>query len=206
MVRFDERLRNRWFDFRHGTDTAGHVQLAELDIDHEHKSAGMPYEPTPPGPFRRLIKLVDLPRDGVFVDVGCGKGRVLLLAAEHGFKRVVGVEFSPELCEVARSNAAIFMKRAKRVAQIEVVETDAVAYEIREEEDVFFMFNTFDVEVMVKFLANLAQSLGKHPRKLWLIYHNPTCADLVEGLGIFQRVGEYTLTLFGDPFVVYVTN
>ena len=206
VVRLHERLRNRWFDFTHGTDTASHVQLAELHIDHEHKSFGTAYQPTLPGAFRKLMKLVDLPRDGVFVDVGCGKGRVLLLAAEEGFGRVVGVEFSHELCEIARDNAEIFMKRGKGGAHIEVVESDAVAYEIKEDENVFFMFNAFDAEVMEKFLMSLARSFEQHPRKLWLIYHNPTCADAVEGLGIFQRTGEYTLTLFGDPFVVYVTT
>jgi trans-aconitate methyltransferase len=58
--------------------------------------------------FRKLMKRVHLPRDGVFVDVGCGKGRILLLAVEHGLNRVVGIEISPTLCKIAEKNIAGF--------------------------------------------------------------------------------------------------
>src|SRR6185437_1423823 len=38
------------------------------------------------------------------VDFGCGKGRVLIVAAYHGFKSITGIEFSQNLCIEAEEN------------------------------------------------------------------------------------------------------
>src|SRR5687767_6982120 len=38
------------------------------------------------------------------IDYGCGKGRVLAVAAFYGFNKITGLEFSEELCNEARKN------------------------------------------------------------------------------------------------------
>ncbi|MCA9217507.1 MAG: hypothetical protein KDB27_30775 [Planctomycetales bacterium] len=68
------------------------VAVQDLDIRLEDKQHAEKYKATRARYFRKLMKRVHLPRDGVFVDVGCGKGRILLLAVEHGLNRVVGIE------------------------------------------------------------------------------------------------------------------
>ena len=91
-----------WFDLRYGTDTCDPLRLSDLRISSPNKGYGVDYSATKPRVFARFMKLVPLLPASVFVDFGCGKGRVMLLAARHGFKRVIGVEFSPELCQAAR--------------------------------------------------------------------------------------------------------
>ena len=86
------------FDLRYGIDTMGCVSMDALKIESEHKERGVRYEPSELGAVRRLLQMPALPRNGLFVDLGSGKGRVLLIAAQCGFRRIVGVEFSPELC------------------------------------------------------------------------------------------------------------
>jgi len=49
-------------------------------------------------------KACDRLRDFTFVDLGSGKGRVLLMASHYPFKRIIGVEFIPELHQVAQEN------------------------------------------------------------------------------------------------------
>jgi 2-polyprenyl-3-methyl-5-hydroxy-6-metoxy-1,4-benzoquinol methylase len=44
-----------------------------------------------------------IPR-ATFIDIGCGKGRVLLMAAEHGFRKIIGIDFAADLCLTARGN------------------------------------------------------------------------------------------------------
>src|ERR1700730_9338115 len=44
--------------------------------------------------LRTVLRKLDLPKDGAFIDFGAGKGHVLLIAAQSGFQRIVGVEFS----------------------------------------------------------------------------------------------------------------
>jgi cyclopropane fatty-acyl-phospholipid synthase-like methyltransferase len=53
---------------------------------------------------RALDRLQLDPRDFVFVDLGSGKGRVILRAATRPFRRVEGVEFSEPLHRVALRN------------------------------------------------------------------------------------------------------
>ena len=66
------------------------------------------YQPTEPALFREMMKTmssleIDF-QDLTFIDVGSGKGRVLLMAAEYPFRRVLGVELLPALHRVAQAN------------------------------------------------------------------------------------------------------
>jgi len=206
VLRLAQQVADRAFDAGLHTDTAEHVPLEDLSIGSDHKPSGMPYEPTSARAFRKLMSILDLPKDSTFVDVGCGKGKVLLLAADHGFQKVVGLEFSHELCDVASKNVALYLDQPRRAADVEVVECDAAHYEVRDDECVFYMFNPFDGDVMASFLGNVVSSLERRPRRAWLIYHNPTCRDIVEGLGIFHQIGEYTFVAMGMPFSVYANH
>ena len=68
-----------------------------------------PYQPTEPALFHemlaslRSIATIDL-REFIFIDIGSGKGRALLMAADYPFRRIVGVELLPELHRVSKEN------------------------------------------------------------------------------------------------------
>ena len=65
----------------------------------------MRYEAITPEAFHGLLASIDLgDHDLTFIDLGSGKGRAVLLASLYPFRRLIGVEFSPELTEVARLN------------------------------------------------------------------------------------------------------
>jgi hypothetical protein len=184
-------VQDRWFDLEHGTDTAQHVQLADLDIRSENRQRGGRYAPTPTRDFKKLMNTLDFPRGSVFVDLGSGKGKTLMMAAEFGFKRVVGVEFSPELCDDAKRNWSIYRHGVGAAPDFEIANSDVLDYEIKGDENVFFMFNPFDDVVMSKFIRNLNASLEKQPRRVWIIYYNPVCQDILEDEGRFQRIAKF---------------
>ena len=195
------RVQDRWFDFRNGTDTCAMVALDELAIDSPNRRHGVAYAATCAADFDHVLHTLVLPRGRVFVDLGCGKGRTLLLASLHPFARAVGVEFSGELCEVARSNVTAFRARHPAACDIDVVEADAAERPVAPDEDVFFLFHPFRPVVLERALANLAASARARPRPLWLIYNNPEHADLVEHSGLF---GEATEVVRGrSRFLVY---
>jgi len=50
-----------------------------------------------------IVALVDPPRDEPLLDLGCGAGRHLIALAGAGFTRLVGLDLSEELLEVART-------------------------------------------------------------------------------------------------------
>jgi SAM-dependent methyltransferase len=194
-------LEDRWFDIRNGTDTVRIVELDQLDIASENKPFGMRYEVTRARLFKKLMKTLDPPLDGGFVDFGSGKGRVLMLAAQHGFDVVVGVEFSHELCEAARKNLATFQAKIGRDLDVEIVEADVVDYEVRPNQNVFFMFNPFDAGIMEVALDKISASVDSHPRRVWLIYQYPECRTAIDGYGRFAETASYVWG--GREFVVY---
>ena len=198
------RLLDYAFDLKYGTDTRRIIELQDLDIKSENKSRGVRCEPTRAIPFRRLLRVLNLPKDSVFVDLGCGKGRILLLACEFGFKRVKGVDFSPQLCEVAKKTLAIYKQKKGLGAEVVIMESDVVDYRLQDDENIFFMFNPFDKVVMERVVGNIAQSLRRKPRPCWLIYYNPVCRNLIEEQRIFVKSGAHFFG--GCEFIVYMNK
>lgn len=190
-------LSDRLFDLLNGTDTAGAIEPADMTVVGPHRDRGVRYQLTRPRAFRRLLRRLDLPAGEVFVDIGCGKGRVLMLAREFGFRKIVGVEYAPALCAIAQRNVA-----AADAAGVVIHCCDAVDYDFAEGETVIFLFNPFDGVVLGKMLERLEASLRRDPRKAWLIYHFPRWMEVIESHGVFRRIGCHAYD--GCEFVVYV--
>ncbi len=101
------------FDRARGTDTGGLIPRAELATGHPNDKHVTAYYGVAPSILRGLIELwlnetrppAQIDRY-TFVDIGAGKGRALLVAAESPFYEVVGVELNPELAAVAERNIA----------------------------------------------------------------------------------------------------
>ncbi|HEX5080368.1 MAG TPA: class I SAM-dependent methyltransferase [Geminicoccaceae bacterium] len=163
-------IEDQAFDWRYGVNTGGIMPLADLAIDSRHVAHGVHYAPTRVRYFRAVLRALSLPPGSVFVDLGAGKGRMLLLAAQSGcFRKVVGVEFSAELCRMAEQNIRRFEHYCAGNVTFEVVHADAADYEVQPDYNVFFMFNPFDHVVMQQVMARVAQSLQAAPRRIWLI-------------------------------------
>jgi SAM-dependent methyltransferase len=189
------------FDLRHGTDTMRWVEVKALGFESEHKTNAVRYTVTKSKPLQRLMRKLNLPKDGAFVDLGSGKGRVLLLAARFGFERVVGVEFCPELCNIARDNIKTFARKTRLASYIDVVHSDVASFFIEAEYNVFYMYNPFDKVVMARLLANLHASVARFPRKIWLIYNTPIHDQLISQSGLYSESREYEIG--GTKFNVY---
>jgi SAM-dependent methyltransferase len=115
-----------------------------------------------------LASLPIQPEEFTFVDFGAGKGRALLLAAERPFRRVVGVEFSAQLAEIARHNLERYIGPLQ-CSDVDVVVADAVDFELPDGPVVAFFFNPFGESVMRVVAGNLARSVARSPRPVWVI-------------------------------------
>ncbi len=189
-VRFSIRhaLEKR-FDSRFRVDTAGSMALEELAIDSDNKSHGVYYEPTPPHVFQHILSKLDIDhREFEFVDFGCGKGRVVLLATRYPFRKITGIEFAPELAEVARRNLATFTDKAQQCTNVEVLCLDATRYEIPGTRAVLYFFNPFDSIVMDAVARNLEASFRHNRAEKFLIYYNPLNEAVFEKLPFLQKV------------------
>src|SRR3989344_2191686 len=120
---FKIRLLGVLVDWYYGVDTRGVISPKLLEIDPEHCHS---YAPVAWSDLKRVLRVLEIGREEVFLDLGCGKGRALLAAAAFDFQRVVGVEISQRLCEIARANIKRFTRgNAASAAKFEIVEADA---------------------------------------------------------------------------------
>jgi len=197
-------VEDSFFDWRFGTETRRVVNSDELEASLANRSHATRYKATKARPFRDLLRRLDLPPDSTFVDLGCGKGRVLLLAAQHPFQRVVGIEFSHPLAEQARRNVEIFRATVRTLAPIEVCEDDVTRHALRGDENVFFLYNPFDAVILGQCVENIRRSVVARPRQIWVIYSAPLHAGILDASGLFVRCE--TFSLRGTDFQVYTTG
>lgn len=196
------RLIDRHFDPAFGTETGTVVENAALvDVTSPNLARGIRYEPTRAIPFRRVLRAARVPTGGGFVDLGCGKGRALILAAQVGFTRVTGVDYSPALCAVAERNLSAFRARTRRSFHARIVCMDAADYAFTKEDTVVYLFNPFDAVVLAAVVARVRRSLERYPRTVWIVYHNPLWRASIETTNAFEHVGDYTRG--GARFAVY---
>ena len=192
------------WDIVHGTETLKRIRPHLIETESGNKGQATYYGATRARPLVHLLREVNLPLDGGFVDLGCGKGRVLLIAAEHGFRLVTGVDFSEPLCETARRNLAAFQRGRTLNAEVSVIHCDVVDYVIRPDDTVFFLYDPFHAKVLASVLDGLRQSLKASPRTLWLIYNSPRLHDVVQQSGLFSACRQFEIG--GNEFSVYQTN
>jgi SAM-dependent methyltransferase len=170
------------FDVRNGTDTSGIVPLWKLSISSPNARFGGRYHASEEWELAGALRVLKQDLSSfTFVDLGCGKGRSLLIAAQMGFGRVIGVEFAAELAATARKNIQIM-----RVSNAVMIDADAATFSLPQGNVVVFLFNPFRNALVRKVVANLEQ-----PRvgKLYVVYSNPICAEALDASQILQRVG-----------------
>lgn len=169
-----EKLFGARVDRKYGCETGGRIPLDRLEIDSRNVKEGVQYEPVSELYFRRMLGAVRIPPDTyVFVDLGSGKGRALVMATEYPFKRFVGIDFSPELQEIARQNLARFRARTGSAQTFELHVGDAASFEFPPEPIALHLFNPFGEPVLRQVLDQLDASLREAPRDVLVFYKNP---------------------------------
>jgi len=161
VSRYIRKARNAVWEVRLNIHTRGRFKHG-LDPD-SHSYVGCAYTVI----WLILDRLKMTERD-IFVDIGCGKGRVLCCAAQHHIRKTVGVEINPELCSAARNNVRR-LRRAK--APVEIVEAQAQEADYSEG-TLFFIFNSFGPKTMEMVQERIRNTLSGNPRDIKLVYVN----------------------------------
>ena len=152
-----------------GLDTS----VSARDPQHDHPDRGG-YAPSPWHVLPRALRYIGVSDRDVFVDFGCGKGRVVHQAARRPFRRVIGVEISPVLAEAARSGLAARRHR-HRCRDVEIVVADATAFRVPDDLTVGYFYQPFRGETFESVLRGIVESIDRNPRRVRLI-----CVSLPE--------------------------
>ncbi len=196
----EEDKPDQW-DTDHGVETSRVREIGSLRIASNNARFAVRYQPTDSDVLEAVLSRAAPVAEGrVFVDLGCGKGRVLLAASMLPFTRIVGVEFSPELAARARENVARFSDAAQMCRSVEIVEGDASGFVFPDSPLVLYLYNPFGPPVLDAVMANLASSLGKNPRPVQVIYVEPRHRACIERTGLL-RVDEAN-----ERFAIYSSD
>ena len=169
----------RW-DCEHGVETRKPVSGSRFGLGGDYSASGKKF-------FERLGVLKLDWSKFAFVDLGCGKGKVLLMAAQFPFMRIVGVEFADELAQKARRNIASY-HGPRRCPALEVITSDGAQYEFPPDPLVLYCFDSFPETVLRVVLKNLQHSLEVLPREVYLIYTHPVKDAVFEEFKFLQLI------------------
>ena len=176
------------FDRAHGTDTSGFLCGEEILTGHPAEEHGSPYAGVQPSVLRTVLATLPGLETSTFIDLGCGKGRPMLIASEFPFRDILGVELSPTLAEAARRNAATMKKRFPNRTPIRVEIGDATVYPMPPGDVVLFIYNSFDRELMLKVVENVESALAADKqRRIFVVFCNPVSGDCFDASPLLTR-------------------
>lgn len=195
------------FDQAHGVDTSGLVPAKHLTTGHAHDEHVTAYYGVAPSILRALIAhwRETVPPHPIssytFLDIGCGKGRALLVASELPFRGVVGIELNPNLAAVARANVEAWKgshaadSTAPLLAPTEILEQDALELTLPATPTLIFLFHPFEAPLLRKLLRRIETQIAEHaklsphnPPALDILYVNAECASVLDRHPAFQRL------------------
>jgi len=187
------------YDLRHGVETRGKASMSDMGFEGDLAEHGTGFQSVNARHLRKMLRTMQFPKSATFIDVGSGKGKVLFLARDYGFARVVGVELASELGEVARRNR---QHLGAKYAQIEIVDQNALEYPFTGE-SVINLFNPFDSHFLEQFLDHLEESLTDNPRPAWLLYGNPMYREVVDARASWVQERQFHFPGPGRDVVIY---
>ncbi|HVY95401.1 MAG TPA: class I SAM-dependent methyltransferase [Solirubrobacterales bacterium] len=156
-------------------ETSDRVSLSELGIE---RDGYHDYEPSGWLGLRRALRGIEVDRSQTFLDIGCGKGRIVAQAARRPFGRVLGVELSPELAAAARELLERERGR-RRCGEVEIAVADVTTWEVPDDVTVAYVYNALGGEALTAMLDRIADSAARAPRRLLLLYANPINEETV---------------------------
>jgi SAM-dependent methyltransferase len=177
----------RGFDEEFGYRTDEVVGLDDLHVMGAREGARH-YQPMPVAELNALLKAVDVAFEtATFVDLGSGMGRVVLIAADLPFRRVIGVEFARELHETACVNLHRRETLKGSDPRIEFVHGDAGALAIPDGPAIFFLYNPFGPPTLTRVLENVSASWRASPREIRLLCYNVAHHAEIAAAGFVRR-------------------
>lgn len=115
-----------------------------------------------------------------FVDIGCGKGRALVMAMLFGAKKVCGIEINKKICDEAIINVERILKiQQLKDVKCEIINKSITDVEIQEDWNKFFMFKPFNNEISQEIIKKIYIAKNKKEKNSYIYLYHPS-KDVVE--------------------------
>lgn len=186
-----DRRRQRYGDVDYDWDHR--VDTTSATLGWRERFLGLlnsPYQPTDPSLFHEMMSKLEIDfSQFVFIDIGSGKGRVLVMAADYPFRKVIGVELMPELHRIAQENIRRYKSDSQRCFAVESICADACDFIFPPQPMVIYLFNPLPKAGFAKLSANLENSLSQNPRPIFVLYHNPLLEHALLARPCLPKIG-----------------
>ena len=190
----EARNSNSSFDARFGTDTTAELTPDEAQIPAERRGVATMYLPSLDQDLDAMLAALDWPaslaRDATFVDIGSGKGRVVMLAAMRSFREVVGVELSPVLHEIALRNLDIVRTTGALSSQARLMLGDATELAVPQGPLIAYLYHPFRESIAALVIDRIVASIAASPRPAAILYGHPTLQQPIAP-SVFSRGGMF---------------
>ena len=179
MVYFLDQGKKDLFDQKYGVSTGAQINAVEASISSESSRADVrSYFPIPEVVMRHILKNVTKGlalNEFSFIDFGSGKGRVLIIAVQYPFRKVIGVEVSPVLCDIAASNVQCYLSSHHDVQcrDIGVHCESALDFDLPDTNLLIYMYRPFYAELLKKVLDKLSQFQAATGRQVLVVFCCP---------------------------------
>jgi hypothetical protein len=121
---------------------------------------------------------LDINKDDVLVDIGCGKGRVISFWARRKFgRKLVGIELDPDAAQFS-------IKRFESNNKVCIINGDAVE-NMPVDGNVFYLWNPFNEAVMQRFASKVIASADQMSN-VRVIYNNCRHAEVFKSNPVWE--------------------
>jgi SAM-dependent methyltransferase len=175
------------FDRAYGTDTSGFSPAENLPANERARAYACFYAGSQPSILRTALKTLEPLESSTFVDLGCGKGRALLVASEFPFRDILGIELSAPLAEIARRNAAVVARRFPSRPAVRIAVGDATISSLPGGDLVLYLYHPFGAELVAKVAAAVEAALAAEQRTIRVVYYNPVAGHCFDALPRLRR-------------------
>lgn len=182
---FYHYLFDKWWSL----DTCQQVLSSEMQTDSKDVKNAKKYQASHLRTFKKALKLLDVDHSLYsFVDIGCGKGRALLMASRWPFHQIIGVEFCQNLVHFCKINLAQYQNQSNKNINFHILHQEATSFKVPEGPCVYYFFNPFNEEVLNRTLQHIKyHSNPKYLKRHRFIYVNPVYNWVFESRGLTKQ-------------------
>jgi SAM-dependent methyltransferase len=167
-------LKEYQFEKKHGIK-----HIINLQQEAEHGD-----EPISYANLMKMFERLNMGPNDVFVDFGCGQGRVVCFAALQNVKKVVGVEPMKKFADNARENIKSLMP--KPAMPVEIVQGDPGSVKV-DDGTVYYFRNPPTIQTFKSIVSNIRESLKTKPRLIRIVYIHPMYEWLLNETGWMEK-------------------
>jgi len=133
------------------------------------------YEPTSYSVLEILSKQYPFTAEDHIVDFGCGKGRLNFYINYFFDSTITGIEMNTFFYKQAIDNKKDFLKKhKKKINKLHFLNSLAEEYNINPSDNKFYFFNPFSVQIFIKVIGNILNSVEAHERPVDIILYYPS--------------------------------